>query len=100
MSISSVMGTALSGMQAQVTRVGAAASNVANSSTPGYGRLNTGLHSTGSGVAAVVTPTEDEVDPATELTDLVGAEQSYKANAAVFEAGADLWDVLMSIKRD
>lgn len=40
------------------------------------------------------------MDFATELTDLIETEQSYKANAVVFETGADLWDVLMSIKRD
>ena len=32
--------------------------------------------------------------------DLIEAEQSYKANAVVFETGADMWEMLMSIKRD
>jgi len=102
MSISGIMHTAVSGMGAQATRVGAIANNVANVETPGYGRLNTSL-STGpgpSGVQASVSQTASEVDPAAELTDMVEATQSYKANAAVFETGADLWDVLMSIKRD
>ncbi|EJC79436.1 flagellar basal body rod protein [Rhizobium leguminosarum bv. trifolii WSM2297] len=101
MSISGIAGTALSGMRAQTTRIGAIAGNVANSSTPGYNRLNTSLSSVASGgVEAIVSPTASEVDPATELTDLIEAEQSYKANAVVFETGADMWEMLMSIKRD
>jgi flagellar basal-body rod protein FlgC len=95
------MNTALSGMLAQTTKVSVAASNVANSSTPGYSRLNASLQTTGSGgVQAAVSPISTDADPASDLTDLVEAEQSYKANAVVFETGADLWDVLMSIKRD
>ncbi|NKK64386.1 flagellar basal body rod protein FlgC [Rhizobium leguminosarum] len=101
MSISGVTSTALSGMRAQTTRVGAIANNIANSSTPGYARLNTSLTFVVSGgVQAAVNPTEPDVDPATELTDLIEAEQSYKANAVVFETGADMWEMLMSIKRD
>ncbi|MGO8117569.1 flagellar basal body rod protein FlgC [Rhizobium leguminosarum] len=101
MSISGITSTALSGMRAQTTRVSAIADNIANSSTPGYARLNTSLTSVVSGGAqAVVNPTVSAVDPATELTDLIEAEQSYKANAAVFETGADMWEMLMSIKRD
>lgn len=49
---------------------------------------------------AVVSPTASDIDPATELADLIEAEQSYKANAVVFETGADMWEMLMSIKRD
>ncbi|MBY3054104.1 flagellar basal body rod protein [Rhizobium laguerreae] len=99
MSISGVTSIALSGMRAQTTRVGAIANNIANSSTPGYARLNTSL-TVASGVQAVVSPTASDVDPATELTDLIEAEQSYQANAVVFETGADMWEMLMSIKRD
>jgi flagellar basal-body rod protein FlgC len=101
MSISGIANTALSGMRAQATRIGAIANNIANSSTPDYARLNTSLTSVEpSGVQAVVIPTTSDVDPATELTDLIGAEQSYKANAVVFDTGADMWEMLMSIKRD
>jgi flagellar basal-body rod protein FlgC len=88
-------------MLAQTTRASAVANNVANASTPGYGRLNTSFQSfEPSGVRASVSATDQGVGFATELTDLIETEQSYKANAAVFETGADLWDVLMSIKRD
>ncbi|MDR9771272.1 flagellar basal body rod C-terminal domain-containing protein [Rhizobium hidalgonense] len=101
MSISGIAGTALSGMRAQTTRISAIASNVANSSAPGHTRLNTNLTSAASGgVEAIVSPTASDVDLATELTDLIEAEQSYKANAVVFETGADMWEMLMSIKRD
>ncbi|MBY5651895.1 flagellar basal body rod protein [Rhizobium leguminosarum] len=101
MSISGITSTALLGMRAQTTRVGAIANNIANSSTPGYARLNTSLTSVASGgVQAVVSPTASDIDPAADLTDLIEAEQSYKANAVVFETGADMWEMLMSIKRD
>ncbi|MFS8144386.1 flagellar basal body rod protein FlgC [Rhizobium sp. BR 249] len=100
MSISGITNIALSGMQAQTTRVSAIANNIANSSTPGYAKLNSSLTSTVSGVQAIVSPTDSDVDPATELTDLIEAEQSYKANAVVFETGADMWEMLMSSKRD
>ncbi|MBY5410306.1 flagellar basal body rod protein [Rhizobium leguminosarum] len=101
MSIPGITSTALSGMRAQTTGVGAIANNIANSSTPGYARLNTSLTSVVSGsVQAVINPTASDVDPATELTDLIEAEQSYKANTVVFETGADMWEMLMSIKRD
>ncbi|ANL28117.1 flagellar basal body rod protein [Rhizobium phaseoli] len=100
MSISGITNIALSGMRAQMTRIGAIANNVANSSTPDYARLNTSLTSTEPGVQAIVEPTTSDVDPATELTEMIEAEQAYKANAAVFETGADMWEMLMSIKRD
>lgn len=101
MSISGITSTALSGMRAQTTRVSAIANNIANSSTPGYTRLNTSLTSVEpGGVQAIVEPTASDVDPARELTDMIQAEQSYKANAIVFETGADMWEMLMSIKRD
>ncbi|MBY4606842.1 flagellar basal body protein [Rhizobium sp. 9T] len=101
MSISGITNIALSGMRAQTTRIGAIANNVANSSTPGYARLNSSLTTVASGgVQATVNPTASDVDPATELTDLIEAEQAYKANAVVFETGADMWEMLMNIKRD
>ncbi|ANK91802.1 MULTISPECIES: flagellar basal body protein [Rhizobium] len=101
MSISGITNTALSGMRAQTMRIGAIANNVANSSTPDYARLNTSLTAAASGgVQATVSPTASDVDPATELTDLIEAEQANKANAVVFETGADMWEMLMSIKRD
>ncbi|OWK24591.1 flagellar basal body rod protein [Rhizobium yanglingense] len=91
MNVSSVMNTALSGMRTQTNKVSAIASNVASISTPGYGRIDLDRLPADEG---------QSVDPATELTGLIQAEQSFKANAVVFETGADLWELLMSIKRD
>lgn len=109
MSISGVTNTALSGLLAQQTRVANIANNIANADTPGYKRLNTNLSSTEpSGVAAnttradapTATPDTSNVDPLTEMTGLIGSEQAFAANAKVFETGADMWDMLMSIKKD
>ena len=108
MSISAAMNTALSGMQAQTLRVSTAANNIANAATPGYARLSTQLSSGPNGqVSASVTPVpstgrdgDNDVDLAGEMTDLIGASESFKANAAVFETGATIWDVLATIKQD
>lgn len=82
MSLSSVMNTALSGMRTEQNRMTAAAQTIANS---------------GPGAAA---ETDAEIDLANELLTVRQAEIGYKANALVLEAGADLWDVLMTVKRD
>ncbi|MFN4205479.1 MAG: flagellar basal body protein [Agrobacterium albertimagni] len=108
MSISAIMGISLSGMQAQQTRLAATANNVANAMTPGYDRLETSLTSRAqSGVSATVSPSgapvlddTSNVDVASEMLSLVEAEIGFKANAAAWETGADIWDVLLSIKRD
>jgi flagellar basal body rod protein FlgG len=106
MSISSITNTAFSGLLAQQTRVANIANNVANADTPGYKRLNTNLSATTpSGVAASTTqanttPDTSNVDPLEEMTGLISSEQAFAANAKVFETGADMWDMLMSIKKD
>ncbi|WP_417433511.1 flagellar basal body rod protein [Hoeflea sp.] len=86
MSLSSVMNTALSGMQTEQNRLLTAAGNIAGSGP---------MSETGS-----ASDTDAEIDLANELLNLRQAEIGYKANALVLEAGADLWDVLMTIKRD
>jgi flagellar hook-associated protein FlgK len=102
-SISAAMNTALSGMLAQQTKAAATASNVANADTPGYKRLNTTLSANDTGgVSAKVAPASDgdtDVDMATEMLNLTQAAQSYKANASVWEAGADMWDALKTVVR-
>lgn len=100
--ISGITSSALAGMTAQTSRLSAVASNVANADTVGYRRLGTELSTTETGgVAAHVSPDDHEgVDLATEVLELTEAELAYKANATVFEAGADLWDVLSVIKRE
>ena len=82
MTISSMMNIALSGMRSEQTRLLTAAGNIAGS---------------GPGSA---TETDAEIDLANELLTVRQAEIGYQANALVLEAGADLWDVLMTIKRD
>lgn len=77
MTISAAMSISVSGMQTQSQRLNTAAQNIANTSTSGY-----------------------DVDPASEMIDVMTAEQGFAANAAVFETGADMWDLLMTIKRD
>ncbi len=77
MTISAAMSMSLAGMQTQSQRLTTAAHNIANAETPGF-----------------------EVDPAREMIDVLTAEQGSAANAAVFETGADMWDMLMTIKRD
>lgn len=82
MTISSMMNTAVSGMQAQQNRLVEAAGNIA-----------------GSGPGAA-TQTDAEISLESQMLDVMSAEVGFQANAMVFETGADLWDVLMSIKRD
>lgn len=108
MSLSIAMTTALSGMQAAATRTAATANNIANVMTPDYDRLETRLVSAPSGgVIASVAPSgtpfpagASNVDPAEEMVDLMQAELAFKANASVWETGADMWDVLMSVVKD
>ena len=108
MSLTSLLHTSLSGMTAQTDRLSATADNIANLSTAGYNRRETAMSSlaNGNGVAATVTPSSDpvpangsNVDPAAEMLTMIDAGLAFKANAAAFETGADLWQVLASIKR-
>ena len=86
MTISSMMNTALTGMRTEQNRMMTAANNIAHS-----GPLSE---------TAAATETDAEINLASEMLDIMSAETNYKANALVLEAGADLWDVLMTIKRD
>lgn len=96
-----MLSTASQGMQAQTSRLSANANNIANISTSGYTPLDANL-STGplSGVRASVdqTPTPP-VNEATEITSTIEAENAFQANASVFETGADLWQVLATIRQ-
>ncbi|MDF1607543.1 flagellar basal body rod protein [Hoeflea sp. YIM 152468] len=88
MTISSMMTTALSGMQTEQNRMLTAAGNIARAG-PGA-----------SAPAASPGMTESETSLAHELVAMKQAETGFKANALVLATGADLWDVLMTIKRD
>ena len=101
MSLTVAMNTSLSGMQAYGARAQAVANNVANADTPGYRRLETSTAAmTGGGVAARVDDGDGDVDMATEMLDMMQAETGFMANASAYQAGADMWDVLMSLNRD
>lgn len=108
MGISAVMNSAVSGMQANARKLAAAADNVANAATPGYDRHVTSLATTASGaVAASVRPSGEpvpagfsNVDLLQEMVSATEAEIAFGANAAIWETGAEIWDVLLSIKRD
>jgi flagellar hook protein FlgE len=102
MSISAITSNALSGMHAHSRSLAATANNIANVSTPGYARLETSFSSNASGgVSAFISPSSDNVgvDLASEMLDSINAEIGFKANALVFETGADMWDMLLTIKR-
>ena len=75
MPLTGIRNTARQGMATETARAGAAARNIA-----------AGPSSSG--------------DPAMDMLDLVSAGIGFRANAAVFETGADLWEVLATIKRD
>lgn len=89
-------------MLAQSKRLEATAANIANASTPDYAPLNANFASTDSGgVQASFTQSDEPgVNLANEMLDLVTAKTSFAANAAVFESGADLWQMLSLIVRD
>ncbi len=75
MQIAGIMNTALRGMAGETTRLDRAAQTIAEAP---------------AGTA----------DPAESMLDMISAGIGFRANAAVFETGADLWQVLATIKRD
>ncbi len=75
MQIAGIMNTALQGMASETARAERAARNIAN-------------------------PAAAQRDPAEDMLDLISAGIGFRANAASFETGADLWTVLATIKRD
>ncbi|AYD01357.1 flagellar basal body rod protein [Neorhizobium sp. NCHU2750] len=81
MNISAAMGISVSGMRNDMRRLNDTAQAVAS----------------GTSTSDVSQPA---TDPADAMIDLVTTRQSFAANAAVFETGADMWDMLMSIKKD
>jgi hypothetical protein len=83
MSLTSSMNTALGGMAHQSKRLAGIADTLASAQP----------------ATAGASDRADTVDPAAALAGIADAKTLYKANAAVLEAGADLWDVLRIIKR-
>lgn len=73
MQIAGILNIALKGMATETARAERAAQTIANPA---------------------------EGDPAEAMLDLVSAGIGFRANAASFETGADLWTILATIKRD
>ena len=76
MYIAGIMNTAREGMATETARVERAARHLAGAASPSAD------------------------DPSQDMLDVVFAETGFRANATVFETGADLWEVLATIKRD
>lgn len=77
MTITAALNTSVFGMQTETNRLSAAAHNIANASTPGY-----------------------DSNLTQDMLDVLQAETGFAANASVFETGADMWDMLMTVVRD
>lgn len=77
MTITAALNTSVFGMQTETNRLSTAAHNIANASTPGH-----------------------DSDLAKDMLDVLQAETGFAANASVFETGADMWDMLMTVVRD
>lgn len=101
MTLSAVTSIAITGMQAAATQFSTSASNIANVETADYQRRGTHLSSVAAGgTVASISVAENRTSIDEDLYDVIGAKIAYEANASVFETGADLWQVLATIKRD
>jgi flagellar basal-body rod protein FlgC len=87
MGLSSVATIALQSLREQAKNLEATAANIANTESGEY--RPQGDYEPGEGS-----------DPASDMLSLNEGETAYRANAAVFEAGADLWDILGVVTRD
>ncbi|MGI2031878.1 flagellar basal body protein [Rhizobium panacihumi] len=77
MTITAALNTSVFGMQTETNRLSTAAQNIANASTPGY-----------------------DSNLTQDMLDVLQVETGFAANASVFETGADMWDMLMTVVRD
>jgi len=89
MGLSSVASIAFSAMQTQSNTLSATADNIANATTPGYEVQGDQSRQVAEGV-----------DLATQMIELTEGELAYRASAAAFESGADLWDILNVVTRN
>lgn len=103
MTVSSILATAFSGLQASATQAQTAANNVVNANTPGYQPQDTRTTSvvaprtSGSGIQAQIIDGNQGVDLTREFANLLIAETSYKANAQVIRQTEDLQDQLLDV---
>ena len=89
MGLSSVAAIALQGLRERANNLEATADNIANVDSGEYTPQGTNAPQPAEGA-----------DPAIEMLELTESELSYRANAAVFETGADLWGILGMVTRD
>jgi flagellar hook-associated protein FlgK len=96
--MSSVSSIARSGMAAAVSRVDAAANNIANQQTPAYRRQQVRQsEAPGGGVDTMTMPAAaDSGDPlATDLIDQKAASYEFKANLRVLQTEQDMLGTLL-----
>jgi hypothetical protein len=101
-SLSNVMYNALSGMQTQTTRPGSVTDANVDSGPADFSMLDFGSQNAGPGEAETnpTWATSAPRSPLPETPTMSVSRSSYTPAAAAFESGADLWDILMSVKRD
>ena len=91
MGLSSVASIALQNLREQANNLESTANAIAHADSGAYQP---------QGGYASATPPVDGVDLANEMLNLTEGEAAYRANATVFEAGADLWEILGVVTRD
>ena len=91
MGLSSVASIALQSLREQAQNLESTAGNIANAES--------GVYRPQDDYASASEP-GDGNDLATEMLNLSEEEVAYRANAEVFEAGADLWQILGVVTRD
>ncbi len=107
MAISSILSTAVSGLQANATRAHVAANNVVNADTPGYRPTRADTTSLvaergidgGAGVQVQLRNDEGDVNLVREVTNLINAEIAYKASASLVRAAEETSDALLDTVR-
>ena len=102
MSMSAITAMSSQGLLAQGSMLAAHADNIANLATSGYVPQTVSTASLPGGGVRTDTRSSgaNGIDETGEMTGMIESAEAFEANASVFETGADLWDVLMSIKRD
>lgn len=91
MGLSSVASIALQSLREQANNLESTANTIANADSGAYRP---------QGDYEPAAPPAEAVDLATEMQNLTEGELAYRANATVFEAGADLWEILGLVTRD
>jgi flagellar hook protein FlgE len=106
MSLASVTGTALSGLNAAQMMIEAAADNLANQQTPGFRRgkvvfaTNAPQNGVGTGVhTAAIVREPQGADIARDLVDLSLASHYFRSNLAVLRTSDALLEDLLNLTR-